>query len=982
MNTRTTLLASCALVALAIATPAFAQPPADDQDTLIDELIVTTERRAQSLQDVPVSVTALDDETKERVGIGTISEMAQFTPGMYYNNATDRPAIRGIGRQDNSFAIDSPVANYLDGVYTSSVQDAARRPLFIDRNEILRGPQGSLAGRGSIAGSINTYLKRPDDEFGGAVSVQAGNYERYIFDATITGPITPWLRGRFNAALSRQGKGWFENAADDRTEGTNLGNRSTYDLLLEADAGEDVDIYFKMGWSDYKERRRSGAAVAPYIAGTNPCIPSLGGGNTPTNFYGLFPPGTGCGQVRLTVGPGAGGAPPPGTVVAFDPQPVLLGTQRTNPITEANLRQYNTNFPARQELTEPSHSYITHVTWHAPFADVKWIGGIQEYAYEHNTDADESPVESYLIGAATYNGPNTAPTITSRRISPGLINRYEEQREWYSNELTFTSVADGPLQWVAGLFASNEQYDQTPQTIFAPGFRTALAQPGAYAFAAFGLVPFPGATPPANQLQDRLTFGNLTGETNSYAAFGQVDYELNDRLKFTLGLRFNRDEKEVHERARFLQVTSTAAGDTVVDNTFSFFRGYTLVNAATAVVPAGYTLLPVDQFPLLAGSTTQRVLPDGSLAAVVTGTGPTGILFAPGVTDFPTQNRTTGARERDLVSDTDAVTGSIGVDFDLNDDTMLYARYARGYRPGGLNAGFINAVPLIKQETVNSYEIGAKATINGSLRINTSAFYYDYTDIQLPLPIFDRCTTPGDFSSCTSVNSFINLPSAVNKGIEVEAMWYPTENLQVLLSYGYLDARVKDGKTDFGFQNGVDPAALLENAQPLVAINCLVPVTGQTAGCQGTPGTLGRAIDLITGQQQFTQDLSGNRLLTSPKHKVAINANYTFRDVLQGGDITVSGSYIWRDESEGSLFNAPIQRTPAYDQVNLRAIFTSADEKYKVIAYVQNIFDDLVYEFSGATRRSVAGDGTGQIYYKSYDLAPPRTFGIEVQRHF
>src|SRR5690606_31813176 len=123
----------CAGTLLSAAISAIAQ----ERPSVLEEIIGTTERREQSGQDVRLSITAFGSETRERVGILSIQNMADFAPGLSYSTSTDRPSIRGIARQSNSFSMDSPVANYYDGVYTSSVQDAQRGPLFIERTEIL-----------------------------------------------------------------------------------------------------------------------------------------------------------------------------------------------------------------------------------------------------------------------------------------------------------------------------------------------------------------------------------------------------------------------------------------------------------------------------------------------------------------------------------------------------------------------------------------------------------------------------------------------------------------------------------------------------------------------------------------------------------------------------------------------------------------------------------------------------------------------------
>src|SRR5215831_18605445 len=202
---------------------------AEEKTAALEEVVVTAERRAQSLQEVPLSITAFSDQIRDRIGIQTIQDMANFAPGFSYNTSTDRPSIRGVARQTNIVTIESPVANYIDGVYTSTVQDAQRRPIFIERTEILRGPQGALSGRGSIAGAINTISKMPEDQFGGEARGFYGNFSRYGVETTVTGPFTDWLKGRINLGHYRQDKGYFNNVANGRTEGDQPNNRDIVD---------------------------------------------------------------------------------------------------------------------------------------------------------------------------------------------------------------------------------------------------------------------------------------------------------------------------------------------------------------------------------------------------------------------------------------------------------------------------------------------------------------------------------------------------------------------------------------------------------------------------------------------------------------------------------------------------------------------------------------------------------------------------------
>ena len=230
-------------------------------------------------------------------------------------------------------------------------------------------------------------------------------------------------------------------------------------------------------------------------------------------------------------------------------------------------------------------------------------------------------------------------------------------------------------------------------------------------------------------------------------------------------------------------------------------------------------------------------------------------------------------------------------------------------------------------------------------------------------------------SSGTAVSSVVNLPSAVNQGFELTSRYYVTNDLQLTLNYGYLDAHIKNGLTDaFGFQDTNDPAALLPGA----AARRLVKLPTN---------------DPITGQPNYTQDISGNELPNSPHHKIAANVSYTFH--LDKGNLTSSYSYIWRSEafSQPDVFEEKVNNVPAYSQSDARLIWRQKDGDYSIILFGTNIFNQITYESGGTTRRgsgytpaqAAACGGTcaqQAIYYRNYVLLPPRVFGIEFLKKF
>ena len=123
----------------------------------VAEVIVTAQRRAENLERVPVAVTAFTSKERDLIGVDTIQDISNFTPGLEYSTVLDRAYIRGVGRQTNNLSEDPGVATYSDGVYNSSVVAASADSLFVDRVEVLRGPQGTLYGRNTIGAAIN-YL--------------------------------------------------------------------------------------------------------------------------------------------------------------------------------------------------------------------------------------------------------------------------------------------------------------------------------------------------------------------------------------------------------------------------------------------------------------------------------------------------------------------------------------------------------------------------------------------------------------------------------------------------------------------------------------------------------------------------------------------------------------------------------------------------------------------------------------------------------
>ncbi len=196
---------------------------AEKPDAGYEEIIVTAQRRAERLQDLPLSVTVFSGDTLEKLSTERAGDALAFVPNV---GLTSGPSggddanifIRGVGQVDNSVAVDPGVAMYVDDVYIGRLQAASVDLLDIERLEVLRGPQGTLFGRNAIGGAVNVITSDPGDEVETTLRVTAGSRDRLDARGTVSGPLTDALSVSM-AVSSRNQKGWGENVYTGATYG-------------------------------------------------------------------------------------------------------------------------------------------------------------------------------------------------------------------------------------------------------------------------------------------------------------------------------------------------------------------------------------------------------------------------------------------------------------------------------------------------------------------------------------------------------------------------------------------------------------------------------------------------------------------------------------------------------------------------------------------------------------------------------------------
>ena len=213
-STSRILLVLGATVFAGSAAPAMAQQDnAAEASDAIEELVVTARRRDESLQDVPIAITAFTGEQLDRVGADTLISVGQSTPNVTLEvsrgtNTTITAFIRGVGQQDPVAGFEAGVGLYIDDVYLNRPQAAVLDIYDVDRIEVLRGPQGTLYGRNTIGGAIKYVTKGLSDETEAKVRASYGTYNQMDLVVTASTPLSENFRiGGSLARLTRDGFG-------------------------------------------------------------------------------------------------------------------------------------------------------------------------------------------------------------------------------------------------------------------------------------------------------------------------------------------------------------------------------------------------------------------------------------------------------------------------------------------------------------------------------------------------------------------------------------------------------------------------------------------------------------------------------------------------------------------------------------------------------------------------------------------------------
>jgi iron complex outermembrane recepter protein len=462
---------------------------------VLEEIIVTAQKRSENLQDVPISVVAINSQQVQDAGITNIRNLAILTPGLTVtsegNEAITTARIRGIGTVGDNPGLESSVGVNIDGVYRPRNGVAFGDLGEIEQIEVLYGPQGELFGKNNDAGVINITTKRPSNTFGATAELTGGNFTAMEARASVTGPLSDIMAGRLYAGF-QQNKGWMplvNGVGPNEQNSTN--SRHAYNtraqlLITPSDAVDFLII------ADYAKRDESccGAVVqypGPFQGLVNvfASTPALGG-----------VPG-GLGNSPLVGQPGVTRLPNSYTAYA--------------------------NWPVTQRVQDMGLS--GELNWNLGFGKLTSIT-----AYRDNTVSGGNDVDYTGIDLIWF---------------PDNGNANSTDFKQFSEELRLAGKA-GDWDWLVGGFFNNEILTNRAQLSIGKQFETYIS---AVAAASVGL-PFDPllvsqltGNPPGTTFAGTGYFDSYKQTARSFALFTNETWNITQGLDLTFGLRGTEEKK-------------------------------------------------------------------------------------------------------------------------------------------------------------------------------------------------------------------------------------------------------------------------------------------------------------------------------------------------------------------------------------------------------------------------------------------------------
>ncbi len=654
-TTAVLLLATTSIISF----PALAQeaaPAAEPQEEGgIAEIIVTAQKRAENVQNVPIAISAFTSEALQERAIGSVAQLSSIAPNVNLDagtpfsgsNAVLSAFIRGIGSDDFAFNIDPGVGIYVDGVYLARTVGANQDLLDVTRVEVLKGPQGTLFGRNTIGGAISIVTRDPGHDFKVSGDATVGSYRLFQARGSVDVPLTDSLSSMFTFGIKTR-RGTLERIPypDQRASNSpsfTAFSAAGYDSASREGTSDNWNTRGKLKWDgggarvtlsgDYTKDNGTSAnkllATAEFVPGNFAGTTNLPGtafdptGTTGFLFAGLYNFCIGSTSAQIAARGAAALCGVAGT--QYNPQYKLASLASVN--VDGSPANDRLPWDSRFVIADPDKSYATGNS----FSDLQnWgVGGSVDFDLSDNV---------------------ALKSITAYRAL-----------HWKSG-----MDADGsPLNFLQLSFTMNQwQFSQEFQLLGDMLDKKVHYVLGAYYFKEAG------------DLHDYVTFaegqiqvdGPNKLQTENYAAFGQLDYRPIDLIGITIGGRYT------HERKQF-------EGGQQELNGFN----YKLFGCSDA----NGNITPNGPFPL-------APVPCQAALGYPDPTNPVRV-YVPGVNRKSFSN----------------FSPKVGIQLHPNDNVMLYGSWSKGYKTGGWTTRLTNpqgnVAPDFNEEKATTWEAGIKS---------------------------------------------------------------------------------------------------------------------------------------------------------------------------------------------------------------------------------------------------------------------------------
>jgi iron complex outermembrane recepter protein len=922
------------------AIPAMAQ---DDSARTVEEVVVTALRKETNLQDTAITITAITAEDLETKQLENFEDLQfavptlTFAKGAYSGSGI---SLRGIG----NFAVGNGSSNAIG--YFWNGQTASQSGLYeaeffdVERIEVLRGPQGTLFGSGTTGGAIQMQTKRPGTEFGGNLKVDVADYNSSRFSGAIDLPLSDTLRSRYAFASLKRGGFVINNYNDEKLDDRNtMAGRASFEWDYSDDT--QITLVYETTTAD-DNRMRAARQFCKQDA-----------------FFGCDPIETGLDSTHSS-----GGYFHWINYFMYNYTNLTDSYNRNNP--SSDIRTVDLDFTPKHE-TKLQNTLFEIDTALTDDIDMVFTYSYHTRDFEDWADYDHSvSVIPYAFGPITTNVGYDAATGNQgvglrTYTSEQNIDYAAAESEWSQTELRFSSNYDGKLNFTFGLYSDNvssevdyhikspslQYYGDTSEGPHCAIFAYTCGLGGLpYWGTFFGNLSVGGAEATALVMAGVITPAQAQGYTLNYAATkaaGAGGYVAPNGLPdwqktYRNDSNMNRDSNAVYGELYYAlsDVTRLTFG-----GRYSEYR----------ITDIAYVSL-----------------------ADLTGKG--------------TANYT-GVQANGEVRyfEGDKFTYKLGIDHDLNDNSLVYATYSTGFKPGGTNPtdAANGGASVYAPETVKVFEVGMKNTLmDGRLLLNLSAYSNEITGLQL--------------SKIVRRSSINENADATIKGLEAEFTFFLTNTLMIDGFWSYTDATIDEfssvdplnpgGATAFlpysagqtGFLSDFGPTvnpgwgALVAECNPLLYLG-QAELTDQTSNCKLGIGAITPSLAALVkykntdagllfssfaslcttpyyGLDDTTlpcdvndgveQNLAGNRLPGSAEDNYRLGIT-KFVDTTSG-TWALRADYSYRGDTFSDTFNRKRDHIEDYDVVDLSLKYTPNNADWFVGAYVRNLSDsDHIY---------------------------------------